>query len=40
MKLAIIGSRTFNDEVLFASFLAPFNNITEVVSGGAKGADA
>jgi hypothetical protein len=42
MKLAIVGSRTFNDfEYLEESI---FNNlkvdyITEIVSGGAKGAD-
>ena len=39
MKLAIIGSRTFQDEVLFKKSLVSFKDITEIVSGGAKGAD-
>ena len=40
MILAIIGSRTFQDEELLRQSLASFDDITEIVSGGAKGADA
>ena len=42
MKLAIVGSRTFTDyKRLITSIdsLYPHINITEIVSGGAKGAD-
>ena len=43
MKLAIVGSRTFNDYALLAntifSSLSPLDFITEIISGGAKGAD-
>ena len=42
MKLAIIGSRTFNDYYAAEQvFLKEFReqDITEIVSGGAKGAD-
>ena len=38
MKTAIIGSRTFNDYAFMCKKLQDFN-ITEVISGGAKGAD-
>jgi len=43
MKLAIIGSRNFADlELAKLSFLSLFerSSITEIVSGGAKGADS
>lgn len=50
MKLAIIGSRTFNDKFLMAEYLAIFSVAytndeldppeVEVISGGAKGADS
>jgi hypothetical protein len=41
MKLAIIGSRTFNDYNLLESYLNPYkNNISLVISGAAKGADS
>ena len=44
MRLAIIGSRTFNDYALLAntifSSLCPLDFITEIISGGAKGADS
>lgn len=43
MKLAIIGSRDFNDfEMALAAFQQHFPNgdIDEIVSGGARGADA
>jgi len=41
MKFAIIGSRTFTDYGLLQRILLKFNkDITEVVSGGAKGADS
>jgi len=40
MKLAIVGSRTFNDYELLTSELADLaNSVSEVVSGGSKGAD-
>ena len=40
-KLAIIGSRGFNDYDLLKSILNPYKDIiTLVVSGGAKGADS
>lgn len=40
MKLAVVGSRTFDDYELLSSELADFeNSISEVVSGGSKGAD-
>ena len=40
MKLAIIGSRTFNDPQLLKESLSPYvSKITLVISGGAKGAD-
>lgn len=38
LKLAIVGSRTFNDYVLVRETLKDFE-IEEIVSGGAKGAD-
>lgn len=38
MKTAIIGSRTFTDYALMCKKLKDFS-ITEVISGGAKGAD-
>ena len=44
MRLAIIGSRTFNDYALLVntifSSLCPLDFITEIISGGAKGADS
>jgi len=41
MKLAIIGSRTFNDYNLLVSTLEQYKpKITLVVSGAAKGADS
>lgn len=43
MKIIIAGSRSFNDYEYFKACIATFNKyrtITEVVSGGAKGADA
>lgn len=40
MKVAIVGSRTFNDYEKFrTSFPCIFSSITEIVSGGAIGAD-
>jgi len=42
MKLAIVGSRTFNDYELLkdeVDKLLKKYNITEIVTGGAKGAD-
>ena len=43
MKLAIIGSRTFNDYELLkdeVDKLLEKYNITEIISGGARGADS
>lgn len=41
MKLAIIGSRTFNNYELLVSILEQYKSkITLVVSGAAKGADS
>lgn len=42
MKLAIVGSRTFNDYDKLCSFIMEnydINEITHIVSGGARGAD-
>jgi hypothetical protein len=42
MKLAIVGSRTFNDYKKLVKFIEENYNINEIdaiVSGGAKGAD-
>jgi len=43
MKLAIVGGRDFNDYALLAdtifNILCPLEFITEIISGGAKGAD-
>ena len=39
MKYAIIGGRDFNDTALLETTMNKFNDITLVVSGGAKGAD-
>lgn len=39
MKLAVIGSRGFVDEKLLNETLSSYENITMIVSGGAKGAD-
>lgn len=38
MKLAIVGSRSFEDYDAMCSILVPFH-ITEIISGGARGAD-
>lgn len=40
MKYAIIGSRSFNDYDKLKSILDECDNITEIISGGAKGADS
>lgn len=43
MRLSIVGGRNFNDYALLAntifSSLCPLDFITEIISGGAKGAD-
>jgi len=42
MKLAIVGSRTFNDYDVLEMFIQDtvgISNLTMIVSGGAKGAD-
>jgi len=48
MKLAVVGSRTFNDNILMleyihllkAAYETLFNREIEIISGGAKGADS
>jgi hypothetical protein len=40
MKLAVIGSRSFNNYKLLEETLNKISDITEIVSGGAKGADS
>lgn len=42
MKLAIVGSRTFNDYDLFLDFAQKYfrYEINTIISGGAKGADS
>lgn len=40
MKYAIIGSRNFNDYNLIKNELSSYNNITEIISGGAIGVDS
>jgi len=40
MKYAIIGSRSFNDYDKLKSVLDEYDNVTEIISGGAKGADS
>ena len=43
MKLAIVGSRTFNDYNLLVEFIEKnydIDEITHIVSGGARGADS
>lgn len=41
MKLAIVGSRGFTDYSLLESTIAEkFQSVTEVISGGATGADS
>lgn len=43
MKIAVIGSRTFNDAALLENTLLEkldMNAVTELVSGGAQGADS
>jgi hypothetical protein len=43
MKLAVIGSRNFNNKQCLFDCLNQFNTqfpITEIISGGAKGADS
>lgn len=42
MKLAVVGSRTFNDYEMLCKYLNTIHSkepITYIVSGGAKGAD-
>jgi hypothetical protein len=39
MKLAIIGSRSFSDFEIVESEYLKLKGVTEIVSGGAKGAD-
>jgi hypothetical protein len=39
MKYAVVGSRLFNDYDLLRDELNTIDNITTIISGGAKGAD-
>ena len=39
MKIAVIGSRSFSDFKLLEKVLST-HNITEIISGGARGADS
>lgn len=45
IRLAVVGSRTFNDNVMFNRIIEDMcndnaYNITQIVSGGARGADS
>lgn len=40
MKIAVIGSRTFNNYEIVKEELTKIENISLIVSGGAKGADS
>lgn len=40
MKVAIVGSRTFDDYTLLYNTLKEITNIELIVSGGARGADS
>lgn len=40
MKLAIVGSRRFNNYEKLKKVLVRYKDITEIVSGGAAGADS
>lgn len=40
MRIAVIGSRNFNDYELLKKELLKFPAIKEIISGGAKGADS
>lgn len=40
MKLAVVGSRTFNEYPLLCEHLAEYEDLTHIVSGGARGADS
>ena len=39
MRLAVVGGRDFDDYSMMRTILDEHKNITEIVSGGAKGAD-
>lgn len=40
MKVAVVGSRNFSDYALLERELDKIENITEIISGGATGADS
>ena len=40
MRCAIIGSRSFHNYALLVETLNNYNDVTQIISGGAKGADA
>lgn len=40
MKYAVIGSRSFNNYEQLKIVLSEYQDITEIISGGAKGADS
>jgi hypothetical protein len=39
MKLAVIGSRSFSDQKMLTDILNQLENISCIISGGARGAD-
>ena len=40
MKYAVVGSRTFDDYAFMEKALSSYNDITTIISGGARGADS
>lgn len=40
MKVIVAGSREFDDYALVEEVLSKYDDITEIVSGGARGADS
>lgn len=39
MKLAVVGSRSLNNYSIVSNYLDSVTNLTQIISGGAKGAD-
>jgi hypothetical protein len=39
MKLAVVGSRSWTDKKKIVSAISKYNNIEEIITGGAVGAD-
>ena len=40
MKYAVVGSRTFSDYPFMEKVLSSYDDITTIISGGARGADS